>query len=231
MTGDKTDKKNQTQHSQGTRRGPVKRGVSKSAASTRSAQSKNATNTDVDLVGKQLRYLRRKNQLTLAELAGSAGCSESLLSRIENDIVIPSLSTLHKICRALDISIVELLGSAERPDCVVYKAKQRPKLGKSDVVEGDGSAAEILIPHSEDCSLEGFLFILPPDGPMCGPFRHAGEEVGYILDGKLELVVDGEEFILSRGDSFFFHSNLPHSYRAAGAKPCRIIWVNAPPTF
>ena len=72
---------------------------------------------------------------------------------------------------------------------------------------------------------------VPSNGTWCGPYHHAGEEVGYILDGELELQVSSNNYLLSTGDSFFFTSDREHLYRAAGENACRILWVNTPPTF
>ena len=72
---------------------------------------------------------------------------------------------------------------------------------------------------------------VPANGDWCGPYPHAGEEVGYILEGAVERKVSGIVAVISIGDSFFFESQLEHFYRAANGNSCRIIWVNTPPTF
>ena len=80
----------------------------------------------------------------------------------------------------------------------------------------------------------------PPLRPQClrtlqghsgGVLRHDGEECGYVLEGCLELVVDNETHILNPGDSFFFNSDRPHSYRNPGKVTTRVIWINTPPTY
>lgn len=181
-------------------------------------------------VGPRIRYLRRTHRLRLKDLADAAGCSESLLSRIENGLVMPSLTTLHRICRAVDVSVAALLEAAAEAPCVVYGPENRPRFTLTGV-EGDGSGAESMVPFAESRRLEGLIIHLPTAGPLCGPFRHEGEEVGYVLDGELELTVQDRVYWLAAGHSFYFSSDRPHSYRAAGDQPCRVIWVNTPPTF
>lgn len=46
----------------------------------------------------------------------------------------------------------------------------------------------------------------------------------------MELRVHNETHIVRKGDSFFFKSDLSHSFRF-GEEDCRIVWVNTPPTF
>jgi uncharacterized cupin superfamily protein len=77
--------------------------------------------------------------------------------------------------------------------------------------------------------LNGYIHVVPPGSGSNGALRHAGEEVGYILTGVIELVVDGEVATLGPGSSFFFQSLLPHSYRNVGTETARILWINTPP--
>jgi len=186
---------------------------------------------DLPALGRRLRYFRRVKKLTLHGLAEGAGCSASLLSRIENDRVTPSLTTLHRLCRALDISVAALLTEAEVQACVVYGPGERPSHVGSEIVEGDGSTAESLVPFANARLLEGFVISLAANRKLCGPFEHDGEEVGYVLEGELKLIVGGKPYVIPQGGSFFFRSDLPHYYGASGRRACRIIWVNTPPTF
>lgn len=189
------------------------------------------TSGGLPAVGPRVRYLRHLHQMRLKDLAEKAGCSESLLSRIENGVVMPSLTTLHRICRAFDMNVAALLDPKEERICTIYGPDDRPRYTHTAAGEGDGSTAESMTPFASERMLEGLILDLPPGGPLCGPFQHHGEEVGYVVAGELELVVEGESYRVPKDYSFFFSSDRPHSYRAAGEKTCRIIWINTPPTF
>ena len=169
--------------------------------------------------------------MRLKDLADTAGCSESLLSRIENNIVMPSLTTLHRLCKALEISVPELLSPPDVSSCVVYRQGARPKYSNDGPIEGDGSMAEVLVPFEDGRLLEAHIWHVPANGNWCGPYQHVGEETGYVLNGTLELKVNNETHIIRAGDSFFFKSDLTHSFRCHGDEDCRIVWVNTPPTF
>lgn len=200
-----------------------------------SARSAAATSTTgsggLPAVGPRLRLQRRIRRLRLKDLAVKAGCSESLLSRIENGLVTPSLTTLHRLSQALGINVSTLLEPVEEKICTVYGPNDRPRLLRGDEAEGDGSTADSIIPFEENRRLEGLMITLPAGGPLCGPFRHAGEEVGYVIEGAVELTVEGEIFIVPAGSTFFFESDRPHSYRASGTTMARVLWINTPPTF
>ena len=55
----------------------------------------------------------------------------------------------------------------------------------------------------------------------------ANPEAGRVF----ELSVGSETFRLRKGDSFFFRSDLPHSYRNIGKQVAKVLWINSPPTF
>lgn len=60
-------------------------------------------------IGKSIRRLRKGKQLDQENLAKQTGITQSYLSQIENDRKDPSMSTLRKICDALNVSLPGLL--------------------------------------------------------------------------------------------------------------------------
>jgi quercetin dioxygenase-like cupin family protein len=73
--------------------------------------------------------------------------------------------------------------------------------------------------------------VISPGATNGGEIKHVGEEMGYVMRGELELTVGDTTHLLRAGDSFFFRSELPHSYRNPGGVEAQVIWVNTPPTF
>ncbi len=181
-------------------------------------------------IGLRVRAHRKLQRQRLRDLADHAGCSESLLSRIENGLVTPSLSTLHRLSKALGVNVAALVEASADSTCTIYGPRDRPRTSMG-AAEGDGSTAESLVPYSENRKLEALIVSLPAGGEPCGPFVHDGEEVGFVLDGELELTVDDVTHRVPAQSSFFMRSDRAHSYRAAGDTACRVIWVNTPPSF
>jgi transcriptional regulator with XRE-family HTH domain len=164
--------------------------------------------------------------LTLQELAARAGCSVSMLSKIENDKVLPSLTTLHNIVAVLNFNIGYLFDGGHQEDLPVLKEGSRPV-----IMARSGVKLERLIPFGEDHALQGNIHIVEPRSGSQGELRHEGEEVGYILEGELDLTIDDRTWRLQAGDSFNFKSNRAHTYRNPGTRRARILWINTPPTF
>ena len=183
-------------------------------------------------IGFQLRRERRLKKLRLKDVADATGLSVSLISKIETNSVGPSLSTLHLVAQALGTSISALFAMEESPTQVVCRQRERPIAGKvQSMAEWDGIEAEIMVPYAEGRLLEGFVFVMEPGGNSGGVLQHDGEECGYVLEGQLELVVGSKQHLLGRGDSFFFPSTVPHTYRNPGKVTARVVWINTPPTF
>ncbi|WP_244851803.1 cupin domain-containing protein [Caballeronia sp. SL2Y3] len=179
--------------------------------------------------------------MTLRALAGSAGCSESLLSKVEGGHATPSLAMLHKLAIALDTNIAALLSAptltaspvqraSERPSVRFPGARAAPPAGKRKRADGSIMLERLVVP-SPGQLLQGDIHVLEPLARSDEQIHHVGEELGYVLEGELELTLGDQSYSLKAGDSFYFPSTEPHSYRNPGDTVTRILWVNTPPTF
>ena len=181
-------------------------------------------------LGARLRHRRKLLGLTLSAVAKSAGCSESMISKIETDSVSPSLTMLRRVATALDTNVAKLFAEAAS-EGIVSRRGERPRIDTDSLRRGDAISLERLIPYQEGTLLQANIHIIGPGGQSDGLITHIGEEMGYLLEGALELTVDGRQYLLNPGDSFHFASDLPHGYRNPGPVEARVLWVNTPPTF
>ena len=181
-------------------------------------------------LGQKLKHVRALKALRLKDVAERAGCSESLLSKIENGKAAPSLLTLHRITEALGTTVAACFSDRDAETLTVYQAGERPtiQLGGSGRRPLEPSL-ERLTPYTAGRALNANLHVVPPGSGSDGALKHAGEEVGFVIEGVIELTVDGRVVVVAAGGSFFFHSALPHSYRNIGTHIARIVWVNTPP--
>lgn len=182
-------------------------------------------------LGVRLRRARKVKKLRLKDVAATVGCSESLLSKIECEKTTPSLRTLHRIVSALDTSIASLFADPGAADFVLYPDGERPVVVIEEPERSSAIRLERLTPNADDQLLDGNIHVVAPGATNGGEIKHAGEEVGYVLEGAFELSVGNRVYHLKAGDSFFFRSELPHSYRNTGIATARVLWVNTPPTF
>ncbi|WP_277183651.1 cupin domain-containing protein [Caballeronia sp. BR00000012568055] len=206
----------------------------------RKADPASAIPSAADGLGTRLRHARLVRHMTLKALAESAGCSESLLSKVEGRHATPSLAMLHKLAIALDTNIAALLSAPAMTASPVQRASDRPSVrfpgvrasttGKSKRAEGSITLERLVVP-SPGQLLQGDIHVLEPLARSDEQIHHIGEELGYVLEGQLELTLGAQSYSLQAGDSFYFPSTEPHSYRNPGDTVTRILWVNTPPTF
>ncbi|MBZ9603702.1 cupin domain-containing protein [Phyllobacterium chamaecytisi] len=189
------------------------------------------TETNPARLGIRLKLARQTRGLTLKALSEAANCSESLLSKIENGKASPSLPMLHRLVQVLETNIGWMFEESDGEEGIVFRAGARPLIALDPLRRGEGISLERVIPYSPGHLLQCNIHHIEKDGASAGPIQHAGEEVGYILAGEVELTVGEKHFQLTEGDAFVFNSDLPHSYRNTGNKRASIFWVNTPPTF
>lgn len=182
-------------------------------------------------IGARLRHARLVKGLLIKDLAQRVGVSISLISKYENDKLLPPLTVLHSLVTELKTNI----GALFEPNWTgvehIARAGGRPRISAGGDKDAAGVMLERLIPHGKGHLLQGNIHIVAPGGGSMGPMRHEGDEVGYVLEGRLDLRIDDKLHELGPGDSFAFPSNLAHTYRNPGLDVTRVLWINTPPTF
>jgi transcriptional regulator with XRE-family HTH domain len=204
--------------------------IAKSGAKSNAKSRKKGATEQPSGLGVRIRHARMVLGITLKELADEAKCSESMLSKIENDKAAPSFGTLHRVATVLGTNISELYSAPKIGDQIVSRAGERPILMTDNLRTGKGIQLERLIPYSREHLLQGNIHRIAPGGGS-EAIVHAGEEIGYVLEGEIELVIDGKRLRAKVGDSFHFRSERPHSYRNVGSRTARVLWISTPPTF
>jgi len=183
------------------------------------------------MIGPRIRSARRLKNMTLKELATSSGISEGHMSKIENDKTEASLALLHRVAQSLGMSLDFFFDESDAAGRSVSRAGARPILEIDTVRRGNGLSLERVIPCTPDQMLQCNIHIVEPGGSSDGQIDHVGEEMGFVLEGQIELRLDDETFLLGAGDAFHFKSHRKHGYRNTSEARARILWANTPPTF
>ncbi len=58
------------------------------------------------LVGNKIKAIRKEKGIRAEQLANDSGLSESYISRLENGKQSPTLSTLEKLAKAMDVPVI-----------------------------------------------------------------------------------------------------------------------------
>jgi DNA-binding transcriptional MerR regulator/mannose-6-phosphate isomerase-like protein (cupin superfamily) len=174
-------------------------------------------------IGGHLRQLRSRRRLSLAEVAQAVGISVGFLSALERSQMSGSVGTLRKLARFYKTNILDFFDANGTSSRRVRPAERK-------VLEaGAGVRMELLA--WGNTVMEPHLFRIAPEAGSGDPYTHEGEEFIYVLRGDLEIAVDGEQYRLKPGDSFYFESATPHRWKNPGRKETWLLWINTPPTF
>src|SRR5881275_2645622 len=174
-------------------------------------------------IGIRLRQLRTQRKLSLSTVARAVGISAGFLSALERSHMTASVGTLRKVARFYKTNILDFFDPTESNSRLV-----RPDRRK--VLEaGPGVRMELLA--WGNTVMEPHLFRIAAQAGSGESYTHEGEEFLYILRGQLHISLDGEEYRLRPGDSFYFESATPHRWKNPGRSETWVLWVNTPPTF
>lgn len=189
-----------------------------------------ASPTRDPVLGQRLRGMRQRREWTLQELSSRSGLSVGMLSQIERGVSSPSIRSLQKLAEIFAVPpgwfFSDSSAAASGPAWVQRRA-QRRLLDLSS----KGITKELLSPEG-DGKIELILITVEAGGSSGdAPYDHAGEDAGTVLEGVLELEVDGVASRLGSGDSFRFPSTLPHRFSNAGPLRCVVLWAVTPPLY
>lgn len=176
-------------------------------------------------VGARLRQLRQERNKSMRAIARESGLSTNALSMIERGLTSPSVSTLHKISRALGVPITAFFRLEPQKQEIVYRKADGHK--RINLPNGiwEGLGGESFIGR-----MEPFLLTLEPgacSGPSGAGMLHSGYEFALCLEGKIEFNIEGNSYLLDVGDSLIFSAQLSHRWCSLGEGKSRAIIVLA----
>ena len=175
-------------------------------------------------IGRKIRQIRLQHQLTLVETARRTGFTKSYLSMVESGKKSPPIATLSKIARALSVGIAEFFEQKKPEDQIIVVPKGK---GKAVVRDGNifGYRYESIAPTKRRKKMEPFIVTHIFQSKKLGRFDHEGEELFYVLEGKIKFLYGDKEYLLKEGDCLYFDSTVPHRGVGIGKKPAKALVV------
>jgi len=177
-------------------------------------------------LGAKVRELRLKQKISIEQLAEKTSLSKGLISQIERDITGPSVASLWKISKALNVTMNYFFDDFEEYNPVVRKSERR-----KIQLKNSSRTYELLCPdlkkNIEMLSIE----INPGESSTEDLISHAGEECGTVISGNLRILWGDKIYDLEEGDSIYLDSTTPHRYVNVGEEVSVSIWAMVPPSF
>ena len=196
------------------------------ASATQSKASGDPAVSADGAVGARVKSLREAMDLSLRDLSERSGVSAPMLSQVERGDTSPTLAVAQKIAAGLDLTLSQLLRLDEDRHVVVVRARDRRTRRRR------GHRVEELTPPlpgqrsdvSEHTLSPGSATGAPDDPPVHEP---GSRETAVVIEGAVELFIDGQRHELTAGDSVTFDADLPHHFENNYSSEARLIAVVA----
>lgn len=175
-------------------------------------------------IANRLRGLREVLELSAQEVAESCHLRVEEYMALESGESDISVNVLQTIARRYGISL-DVLMFGEEPKMNAYFIT-RAGAGVS-VERRKAYKYEALASGFRDRKADPFIVTVEP-APADAPMHlnsHEGQEMNYVLEGRLLLSLNGKELVLNVGDSLYFDSSLPHGMKALDERPVRFLAI------
>jgi transcriptional regulator with XRE-family HTH domain len=182
----------------------------------------------IDLwVGEQLRQRRKTLGWSLQQVADACEISVSLLSQIERGLRSVSVRTLEALSTTLQLPLETLSRNIRttegEADGSVVRAGRHRRLDQED----RRIRKENLTPPAATGSIEMYRALIQPGGSTGDALfmTFKGEQVGYVIAGQLELLIEDQLHTLLAGDSFCYDGSSPRRWRNPGPTATTVLWA------
>lgn len=177
------------------------------------------------LVGTAIRARRESAGLSMRALATRSGVSQPFLSQIENGQASPSMVTLYRLAEALGCQPGELLPQAPSTSVLVVRAGEGQLLPVGEVVN---PAIGRMISKGDGRMMEVVEYRITPGQYLDEWFQHDGENVVYLVSGRVTVELDGVgRWELAPGDCVYHPGEVRHRWLLVGEAPAHVLLVVA----
>jgi len=177
-------------------------------------------------VGRRISALRKEKRLTLEALSSGTGLGVSFLSKLERGQTSISVDNLREVAHFLGVEMVHFFSDAERSSALVTRRGEGTPLQIADTQ----AVGESLIVTTSS-TLQATVYSTPVGQGRSRGFSHPGEELVYVLKGRIRYTVGDQEYELGAGDTIWHKSSEPHGWRSLGRTPSLTLHVNTPPVW
>jgi transcriptional regulator with XRE-family HTH domain len=177
-------------------------------------------------LGARLKGLRTKRGLSQSELAKLVGVTPSTISQVESSLIYPSLPALLKMTEVLAVEMSSFFQESEDvPNRVVFPSEGAVHIKLPNLPE-DSIQVGLLTPVDLEPRAEPYLIEIPPKKTLPTHFFiHKGEEIGYLLSGKLQLKLEKAVYTVRANDVIYLTHEIPSQWKNPGPNPARLLWM------
>ena len=181
---------------------------------------------DLQDVANRIKALRQDLDITIEQMSGFTGRSVDEYTAQESGEADLDFTFLYKCAQAFGVDVIEIL-TGEAPKLTGYELTR------------SGEGLSIMRRHGFEYLHQAAFF----KDKLCEPFivtapyieeeqsqpihlsYHRGQEIDYIISGRLRFAYEDHIEELSAGDTLFYDSGRGHGMIATGNEPCVFLAV------
>jgi transcriptional regulator with XRE-family HTH domain len=179
----------------------------------------------IDL-GSRIKTIRKKQGLSQKELAEKIGVTPSNISQVEKNLIYPSLPALFRIAETLSMEVGAFFGSIRQHSGCVYHREHAVGITFEKLQKGMVEGLLLLPPEMKEGMVEPYLIRIHPGKKINGHFfNHKGEEIGYLLAGRLRVQVNGQLEEITGGDVIYLRKDSPDFWENLEQETAELFWM------
>jgi len=179
-------------------------------------------NTDIKEIAQRVKELREVSDVSLEDAANKIGIEPKTLALYESGMTDIPMGFLLDLAKMFGVELTDILSGG------------LPQLGTFSFVKKDHGIAVERRSHYKYQHLaanfshklaEPFMVTVESNDDEIHLNSHDGQEFNYCVEGKLMIIISGQEVIMEPGDSLYFNSATPHGMKALDGKPAKFLAI------
>ncbi len=177
-------------------------------------------------LGRRLKAIRTKRGFSQTELARLVGVTPSTISQVESSLIYPSIPALLKMAEVLSVNVSSFFqAKSDMPRRIVFPASDATEIRLPDL-HVEGIFAKALTPVDMETKAEPILLEIAPDTKLTSHFFvYKGAEMGYLISGRIKMIVEKEVYSLRPGDMIYLESDIPTQWHNEGPTIAKLLWI------
>jgi len=178
-------------------------------------------------IGNNLKAFRKDAGLSQKYLAEAVDLSSTLISRIENGFMRPSLATLELIANSLRVDIGYFFRDEEETRFTVSF-----KMNRRTAVSGKGYDRIEFLAEGVDTAFMEPVIVTTKGKDHESEVElavHDGQEFMFVLEGRIELTLGTKKYVLKKEDAAYWYGDIPHKGVSLSKKPARTLNIHLIP--
>jgi transcriptional regulator with XRE-family HTH domain len=176
-------------------------------------------------ISNRIKQKRKEGKITLQQLAEYVGVTKGLISQIENNRTIPSLTVLLSIIKALNVDLNDFfdnLDISETKEPVIIKSTQHHAVEKEYThgiyyyritsFKHQGKLVDVVLHKQEKNARKGYV-------------STQAHEFDYMIKGNAQYTIEGKKYELEEGDAFYYDARKPHLTKCTSEEPYEMLVI------